>query len=231
LKSRLVAVEELSDADRRSMRRLLERQFLGVTRSTFDADLAAKTAAILLLDTDDEIAGFSTVLVREATVAQEEVVLVFSGDTVVDPAARQSALLARSWIGGVRALVGTTPRRVVWLLICSGFRTYRFLPVFWRDYWPRWDRETPPQIGREIDELASTLFGDGWNRADGVVRLRAPQILREDSALISEGRLRDPDIAFFLSRNPGWKRGDELVCLAEISEANLTHAGRRAWGP
>ena len=212
------------------MRLLLERQFDGVTRARFDADLAGKSAALLLLDARNEIAGFSTVLVRTAALSGETVTLVYSGDTVVDPAARQSALLARAWIAGVRELIGETSHRALWLLICSGFRTYRFLPVFWREFWPRWDRETPPQVTREIDELARVVFGEAWHGEAGVVRLSAPQVLREDGAAIVEGRLRDPDVAFFLSRNPGWVRGDELVCLAEISEANLTRAGRRAWG-
>jgi hypothetical protein len=212
------------------MQRLLERQFEGVTRERFEADLAGKSAALLLLDARSEIVGFSTVLVRAIALAGENVTLVYSGDTVVDPSARQSALLARAWIGGVRELVRGTSHRVLWLLICSGFRTYRFLPLFWRDFWPRWDRATPPRVAREIDELARGMFGTTWHRDAGVVRPYAPQRLRADGVTIAAGRLRDPDVAFFLSRNPGWERGDELVCLAEISEANLTRAGRRAWG-
>jgi hypothetical protein len=41
--------------------------------------------------------------------------------------------------------------------------------------------------------------------------------------------LCDPHVAFFLNRNPGWRRGDELVCLTEIAFENLTPAGRRMW--
>jgi hypothetical protein len=36
-------------------------------------------------------------------------------------------------------------------------------------------------------------------------------------------------VGFFLARNPGWREGDELVCLTEIAEGNLTPAGRRLW--
>lgn len=230
MNSRLVPVTELSDREKMSMLRLLDRQFEGVTRERFEADLDGKSAAILLLDSENEIAGFSTVLVENTELAGENVTLIYSGDTVVDLSARQSALLARVWIASVRQLVGDSRRRILWLLICSGFRTYRFLPVFWREFWPRWERKTPPRAAREIDELASRLFGAAWDRDAGVVRLSAPQVLREEAATIAEGRLRDPNVAFFLSRNPGWAEGDELVCLAEISEANLTRAGRRAWG-
>ena len=32
---------------------------------------------------------------------------------------------------------------------------------------------------------------------------------------------------FFREANPGWARGDELVCLTRVSRDNLTSAGRR----
>jgi len=37
----------------------------------------------------------------------------------------------------------------------------------------------------------------------------------------------DPHVAFFVRRNPGHARGDELACLCELNESNLTRAGRR----
>ena len=55
------------------------------------------------------------------------------------------------------------------------------------------------------------------------------QVLREGLDEGPEGRLADPHIAFFLEKNPGWIRGDELVCLTEPIEENLTPAGRRMW--
>jgi hypothetical protein len=37
----------------------------------------------------------------------------------------------------------------------------------------------------------------------------------------------DPHVACFAARNPGHARGDELACLCELTESNLTRAGRR----
>ncbi|MDJ0694121.1 hypothetical protein [Mastigocoleus sp. MO_188.B34] len=41
--------------------------------------------------------------------------------------------------------------------------------------------------------------------------------------------MTDPHIEFFDRMNPGHLNGDELVCLTEISETNLTPAGKRMW--
>src|SRR5690349_23459155 len=46
----------------------------------------------------------------------------------------------------------------------------------------------------------------------------------------SPQRLKDPHVSFFINANPGHVGGDELACLAELSRANLTPAGRRMVG-
>jgi benzoyl-CoA reductase/2-hydroxyglutaryl-CoA dehydratase subunit BcrC/BadD/HgdB len=46
-------------------------------------------------------------------------------------------------------------------------------------------------------------------------------------AEVPDGRRDDPHVAYFLQQNPGWREGDELVCLTEIDDENLTVAGRR----
>jgi len=43
--------------------------------------------------------------------------------------------------------------RYVWLLITSGFRSYRFLPLFWREFYPRYDSVTPQQVQQLIDHV------------------------------------------------------------------------------
>ena len=40
-------------------------------------------------------------------------------------------------------------------------------------------------------------------------------------------QLKNKNIQFFLRKNPNYQKGDELVCLAEISFDNLTNLGKR----
>jgi hypothetical protein len=77
--------------------------------------------------------------------------------------------------------------------------------------------------------LAEERLGGLYSKEQGVVRFPQPQRLRGELALVPEGRLADPHVAFFLAKNPGWAEGDELACLTEIAETNLTAAGRRMW--
>jgi hypothetical protein len=228
VKSRLVRREHLDGATREAMVRLLTGHFDGVTRERFDADLAEKTW-VLLLEDDGGLRGFSTLLLYETSLPGEGVcTVVYSGDTIVDPAAWGSAALPRCWIAAVRRLREEHPHgRLWWLLLTSGFRTYRLLPVFWKDFWPRWDAPTPPDVQARIDALARERLGGAYR--DGVIRFPEPQRLRGELAEVPPGRMRDPHVACFLEKNPGWMEGDELVCLTEIAEENLTAAGRRMW--
>ena len=72
--------------------------------------------------------------------------MVYSGDTIVAPEAWGTTALARGWITAVNQLRERYPRgKYFWLLLTSGFRTYRFLPVFWREFFPRYDATTPTE--------------------------------------------------------------------------------------
>jgi hypothetical protein len=81
-----------------------------------------------------------------------------------------------------------------------------------------------------VQQLAIAQFGSAYNPTTGIVKLAHPQQLRDGLNGIPEGRLDDPHIAFFNQVNPEHENGDELVCLTEISEANLTAAGQRIAG-
>ena len=61
-------------------------------------------------------------------------------------------------------------------------------------------------------------------------RFAQPQKLRGALKTVPDGRANDPHVAFFLAQNPGHAKGDELVCLTELSDENLTRAGRRMVG-
>jgi hypothetical protein len=230
VRGRLVRRQDLTGAEREAMYSLLAGSFEGVSHERFAADLAEKAWALLVED-EGALRGFSTLHLYESSPPGEGVcTVVYSGDTIVDPAAWRSTALPRCWIAAVRRLRAEHRRgRLWWLLLTSGFRTYRLLPVFWRDFWPRGDAPTLPEAQARLDFLAEERLGSLYTKEEGIVRFPQPQRLRGELARVPEGRRADPHVAFFLEKNPGWRQGDELACLAEIAAENLTAAGRRMW--
>ena len=227
----IVPRAELGPTQTDEMFELLAQHFDGVTREHFTRDLAEKNW-VVLLRRDERLVGFTTLLVYESRFDDVPVSVVYSGDTIVAPEAWGTTGLARGWITAVNQLRGRYPRgRYYWLLLTSGFRTYRFLPVFWREFHPRCDAPMPAHVRRLRDQLARERFGAQFDPRTGIVRFLHPQRLRGGLNAIPAGRVSDPQVAFFLARNPGHALGDELVCLTELCDGNLTAAGRRMVAP
>lgn len=224
LSGRIVPAGALTFDERNTMLALLSTFFRGVDRHTFENDLAEKSHVILLEDPAHRLRGFSTLLVYETTVVGVEATIVYSGDTIVEPGFWGSPALPVSWLAAARSLPAARRGPVYWLLLTSGFRTYRFLPVFFREFSPRASSSDSNGLLRL---LALERFGDRFDPLTGIVRFKRPQMLVPALQEVPPGRLMDEHVAFFLERNPGHVRGDELVCLTRIADDNLTPAGQR----
>ena len=229
----LVRIADLSLAQRDEMFALMSAYYEHVRRPTFDADLAEKEWAIVILDeSTDRILGFSTQMLMCAEVEGRPVLSLFSGDTIIDRDARRQRSLfeVSGWF--VRSLIEAHPdEELYWFLISKGYKTYHFLPLFFHEYYPRHDAPTPPRFKAVIDALAERKFGDAYDRVAGVVRADASSCrLRPGVADIAE-RMNDPHVGYFAERNPGHERGDELCCIAPLTLSNFTRAAYRAMGP
>ena len=223
--------------ERDRMYELLETYFRGTSREQFESDLAEKDQVILLRDLKDrQIQGFSTSMRMTLEVGAQRMEAFFSGDTIVAREFWGETLLSRLWSQTIFAETDRIrerhpEKRVYWFLICSGYKTWRFLPVFFKTYFPNPQQATPPEMQRILDELGQRKFGAQYIPREGVVRFRSATPLREGVADMTDERLRDPLIAFFQQMNPGHMQGDELACLTEITRSNLTRAGERMVGP
>ena len=111
---------------------------------------------------------------------------------------------------------------IYWLLTSKGVRTYRFLPVFFKIFYPIFKQQTPEKIKLLIDKVALEKFGSQYSQETQVVYHNETRdclcASEQDPLLLKRS---DPHIHFFLQQNPGHIKGDELVCITEISEKNL----------
>ena len=209
------SVARLSGADVLAMASLYRRYYEGAPEEAFRRDLAAKDRAIVLRR-DGVPVGFSTM--RLLDVAGRPV--LFSGDTVVDAAARNQVGLAGAFGHVMQRLNDELPEAPDWFLISKGARTYRFLPTFFRRYVPG-PREDP-ELAARLSAVARAVFPREYDAAAGVLRFGAGKDRLRGDALRT-----DADSVRFRALNPGWARGDELCCLAPLSMDNLNRLGRR----
>lgn len=217
----------LSADDIGAMVSLMTCCYQNVTEPSFLQDLREKESVILLRDPLHQIQGFSTLMRLHTMVEDNPITAFFSGDTIIAPPFWGETVLPRLWARYVFALAEALKEEVYWFLISSGYKTYRFLPVFFRDFYPTYQSPTPPRLQRILDTFAIQKFGAGYDPASGIVRLDYATPLRPAIAEVDHRRLHDPHVAFFDTRNPEWGQGDELACITRIHPDNLTPAGRR----
>ena len=195
----------------------------------FERDLKDKNWVILIRDTErNALQGFSTLALYEMDYQGKRISVVYSGDTIIRREYWGTPELPRSWIHTVLEKSAHMPQPLYWLLISSGYKTYRFLTVFYKEFYPRYDRPTPPEMQARMEYLATQRFGSDYHCEEGVVRFQIGATpLRKGIAEVSDERLHDPHVAFYISKNPGHVHGDELVCITQIHPDNFTAAGRR----
>jgi hypothetical protein len=233
LKGMLVPLPAVTPAQREAMFRLLEHYYENVTRAGFLADLAEKQWAIVLLDPrTGELCGFSTQMLMRVAVGGVSVRALFSGDTIVAREHWGDIALARTWGRMALSLIDRhAPEELYWFLVSKGYKTYRFLPLFFHEFFPRYDVPTPDWACRFIDGLGRHKYAQTYDAATGVILAGSQKDrLRPGVADPAAHRLRDPHVRYFVERNPGYGRGEELCCLAPLSRSNFTPAAYRVIG-
>jgi len=226
----VLPIQEIDSAFSVKLYQLLASCYENVTWARFQSDLAEKDFIVVLNDAaSGEPKGFSTQQILFANLDGKPIRALFSGDTIIEPGYWGEQELVRGWcriVGQLLAEDAVTP--LYWLLISKGFRTYLYLPVFYHEFWPRYDRDTPERIKGILDAFASSKWPKYYQESSGL--LEFPESfgnVKSEIADIPIARMDDPHVQFFLKSNPGYMKGSELVCLAPISLENTKSIGRR----
>lgn len=233
LVGQILRIKDVTEGDRRQMFDLMTRYYENVAPETFESDFQSKTWVILArCPTTGDVLGFSTQWFGDYVIDNTPVGILYSGDTIVDSKYWANNPLATLW--GRLALQIIDQRSgqpLYWFLISKGYKTYRFLPVFFETFYPRPNQATPRNCQGIINHLATENFGDRYEDSLGIIKAAQDGCrLRNEVAEVSEQRLRDPYVKFFDAANPGHTRGDELCCLAPLSRDNFNAAAYRVIG-
>ncbi len=217
LTSSVRSVGSLTLREKQAMHELMTVHYEAVSRERFDKDLSAKDEVLMLHDAEGELRGFTTIAWNPAGHFDEGDIL-FSGDTIIDRSCWGTQELVRVFCRRAGEWKAASGRRLFWFLISKGHRTYMYLPLFARRFFPH-PEAVEGEWARLAGRVAAVMFGDCWKPAEGVIRFSASQgHLREE--LVAE-REKHPWVRYFLERNPGHAHGEELVCLTEMEESNL----------
>jgi hypothetical protein len=228
LTSQTIHRSELKSSTIEEMFAVFSENFAQTSLEIFQRDLIGKDLVILLRDDQCRIQGFSTLAFYETEFEAQKLSVVYSGDTIIRKEYWGTPQLPSTWIKTVLKKSENMQQPLYWLLISSGYKTYRFLSTFYKVFYPHYACPTPPHIQSLMNHLASQRFGDDYLPELGVARFKVGTTpLRDGVADITAERLRDPHVAHYIKINPCHHQGDELVCITQVHLDNLTPAGRR----
>jgi hypothetical protein len=203
---------------------LMDRYYDNVGYKTFTKDLFEKDSIIILRDAfSKEIKGFSTLQVLENVVLNQKIRVLFSGDTIIDKDYWGSSLLAKMWLKYAFKRKNEDPNILFyWFLISKGYKTYKFLPVFFEDFYPNVDGCIDSNYKVILDFFAFFKFKENYDSKEGLIVFGGKKDkLKKGVAEITDKNNLDKHIKFFLQKNPNWQDGDELACITRIDEKNL----------
>jgi hypothetical protein len=217
----LVRASSLDEPTRLAMCELYMSCYEATIPALFEGDLLSKDEA-LLLHLGPRLVGFTTLRVFDAEWEGQTIRVVFSGDTVVEKQHWGQQALSTAWVRRMGQIKRQQPdKRLVWLLLVKGHRTYRYLHVFARTFFPR-EGEHDARLAALAQHLAQQQFRNDYNPLSGLVEFVPSRgQLKSDLAEPRADEMARAGVTYFLQRNPSFRIGHELVCVCDMEEANM----------
>lgn len=214
---------------------IFSRHYDNVDFDQFKADFFEKDYVILLKEKRSGLVkGFSTVVTYDRVVQGEHIKLLFSGDTVVERSHWGQQELLKTWCSLAATIYESMDKRerFYWLLMSKGYRTYLYLPLFFKEFYPRADVEWSGLEKEVIDDFGMFKYRDFYDPLRGLITFEQSMgNLKPYVAYTSNAKQKNQHVSFFLKANPYFAQGDELVCLARIEPNNMMSLAKKYFIP
>ncbi|MBK6265502.1 hypothetical protein JKA74_10675 [Marivirga sp. S37H4] len=229
LQFQLVEVKDIHNVQRKRMFELMHACYNKVEERNFLADLEKKHWAGLISDQDGTVQGFTTFAINPKGVGGEEYHVLFSGDTVIAPEYWGTQIMRDGWCKAVGSIIAADPSKPwYWYLLSKGHRTYMFLPLFFKEYFPSIEKTAVEgKLEKIAAEVSAKLYGHYWKPDEGVIRFDESQgELKQEWIEASYQKKGSSFVQFFLQKNPGFHQGEELVCVAQLHPDNILRSAK-----
>lgn len=216
---------------RSNLFQIFEKYYQDISFDQFNEDLSRKDYALVLKDSCGQLRGFSTIEFIAFEFKGQKYHCLFSGDTIIEKEFWGELSLPFEWCKFAGEIKSKSPNiPLLWFLIVKGHRTYRLMSLLAKEYYPSWRAKTPESIQELMNYLGSMKFGQAYNSKSGVIRFsRSKGALKKEYSEVSEAYQQKEDVSFFFNSNPGYLKGDELLCLCELKLENLRSIARRGF--
>lgn len=219
---KITDVKNIDKTQKNEMFDLMTNFYANMKKSVFEKDLSEKNWVLMLADkSSGKIVGFSTQMIFPINYENREIKILFSGDTIIHKNYWGTMNLSLAFGELMIKLIEKYDKQeLFWLLISKGFRTYKYLPAFFLEFYPTYKKETPENFQKLMDFLGKTKFPKLYDKKRGIVRAKfGGQYLKTEYH--PEKKARKKHEIFYYNSNPNYEKGDELLCLTKLSFDNI----------
>jgi len=218
IQSKTVSVRNLSDSLHNEMFQLFSEYYDSVDFKKFILDLQEKTHVFLFFNPQNQsLVGFSTIM-RKSFPHIARGIFLFSGDTVMHKDYWGAKALQKSFFWFILESKLMNPfRPVYWMLMSKGHKTYLMMRKNFRDSFPNHKTETPPLFQHIQNKFYQEKFSKSYQPTTNLIVFKENiGSVKMQIAKPTNEQLKDPEVVFFLKKNPGFEMGEELACVCEI---------------
>ena len=227
----IVSVTNIGEKMKQELFNLMNKYYEGMHRKYFFNDLDEKDSVILVKDDNNIICGFTTIMEIDTIVNGKKIWAIYSGDTIIEKSKWGSWAMFKGFGEVIKRFLDKRKTNTYWFLVSKGVKTYLLLPLFFKEFYPAYNRAPPKIILQIMHSLGRKKFGTHFYKEKGIIHYEPPRDrIRDNISDIPFSKWKEPHIKFFLERNPEYKIGDELVCLASIKLGNFTKEGIKMLG-
>ena len=229
VRARLLSPRALSPENLREFFLLFQIYYQDVTWERFTADLAEKTHLLVFEDIRARgavrLVGFTTILLGTEIGDTS----IFSGDTVIHEDFWGGKVLQKSFSKFlVRTKLRNPHRRVYWMLMSKGYKTYLLMRHNFPRSYPNAITPTPASAESFKNTFYGAKFGSAFDPGSSRIHFPEPHGSVRGTIADADATAREnSEVRFFLERNPRYAEGDELACIAEIRLRDVVHSALR----
>ena len=179
---------------------------------------------IALYIQDGELVGLVTVDIWPCEFQGVKTVALYTGNAWYHPDFRGRNLSQSLALRCFLEIKRRYPRhRCYWIFGSSNYKSYLLMLKNCRQFWPRYDRETPAWELGYLRLMAEHFYHHTWeDGAYGVIPSEAERSFMPNDTTIPPALFSDPHIQFYQAVNPDYLRGAKLICGASFDAATLS---------
>jgi hypothetical protein len=196
--------------------------YVDATREAYEKSIRGKNEIVLVRDKQTrKLVGLGAVDLYPMVHRGVPCWVIFLGNTVFSEEHRGKNIVEKTGFLYYLRLRVQHPSQPIYLsYVTFSYKSFRMLSRNFREYWPHMNQATPAAEAELIDHLGAKYYKELWVKEEQLARGSPVYNLKSWVAEIDEERLKDPQVRFFVQKNPGYKNGDSLFCLVPLHYKN-----------